>query len=260
MTPIEKLAYLSHTKTKAFKNKVQTAKELIAKNPDFAISASWGKDSTVMLHLACTVLSPLVINIRYPHWAERIADQDRVRDDFLNRPDAQSIRYHEEISPGLWDTFERFGLMIEHDDKVNRQATKWFDDNFNNAFLKAESITGAKGYFVGMRADESQRRAKNIKMRGKEYTRKDGRNMVLPLAGWNGQDIWAYIAAHDLPYLKIYDKAQNRDRQRSEIAMSSTMSAMLQANGEWALWREHYPDEYRAWMERWPELKKSAKF
>ena len=259
MTPIERLAYLAHTKTKAFKNKVQVAQDLISKHPDFAVSASWGKDSTVLLHLACMAINPVkVVNIRYPHWAERIADQDRVRDEFLTRQDAQAIHYHEEISPGMWDTFERFGLLIEHDNQTNRQATKWFDDNFNQAFLKAEKVTQAKGYFVGMRADESQRRAKNIQMRGKEYTRKDGRNMVLPMAGWNGQDIWAYMVLHELPFLKIYDKAQNRDRQRSEIAMSSTMSAMLQSNGEWQLWREYYPDEYRAWMEKWPDLKKMS--
>ena len=130
-------------------------------------------------------------------------------------------------------------------------ATAWFDRQFNAAF---DAIKVA-GHIVGMRAGESQRRAWNILKRGVHYQRQDGRRMLLPLAGWSGKDVWAYTATHNLPYLRIYDHATyDRDRQRSEIAMSNPGSQRLHAHGEFQAWQMCYPAEFQAWCDRWPEL------
>ncbi|MDY0136360.1 MAG: hypothetical protein RBS36_04235 [Thiomicrospira sp.] len=51
-----------------------------------------------------------------------------------------------------------------------------------------------------------------------------------------------------------YDVSTHVDFDLTDL----TISTMLQATGEWQLWREYYPDEYRAWMERWPDLKKMS--
>lgn len=66
---------------------------------------------------------------------------------------------------------------------------------------------------------------------------------------------WAYTATHNLPYLRIYDHATyDRNRQRSEIALSSTQNRRLHAQGEFQAWQMCYPAEFQAWCDRWPEL------
>lgn len=84
MDNLERVGYLAHTMSAAFKRKVAAAQELIAKHPDYGVSVSWGKDSVVLLHLAASVLDDCpALNVRYPHWAERLADHDRVRNETL---------------------------------------------------------------------------------------------------------------------------------------------------------------------------------
>ena len=251
MTPLERAGYIAHGRTAAHRNKVARAMSLIAEHRDYAVSISWGKDSGVMLHMAAMACPTIrVINIRYPHWAERLADHDRVRDEMLARPEMAAVRYIELPAPGMWQAYEKFGIH-DNDTTGGRAATAWFDRQFNAAF---EAVEGA-GHIVGMRAGESQRRAWNILKRGVHYQRQDGRRMLLPLAGWSGKDVWAYTATHGLPYLRIYDHAiYDRDRQRSEIALSSTQNRRLHAQGEFQAWQMCYPAEFQAWCDRWPEL------
>lgn len=250
MSPIERAAYLAHSQSRGYRKRVDVARALIAEHPDYAASVSWGKDSVAMLHLVRDVLGDgcKAINIRYMHWAERLADHDHVRDITLNRPDMAGLVYHEEIAPGMWQAYELYGYASDTDHPSARAATTWFDTQFNAAFARAEDTTGAAGHFVGMRGAESRNRTLNIRMRGVDYERKDGRRIALPIATWSGQDVWAYLVAHDLPWLMIYDhSSQSRDRQRSEMAMSNPNAAMLQARGEFEVWRDVYPREYQAW-------------
>ena len=102
MTPLERAGYIAHGHTAAHRNKVARAMRLIAEHRDYAVSISWGKDSGVMLHMAAMVCPNIrVINIRYPHWAERLADHDRVRDEMLARPEMAVVRYIELPAPGM---------------------------------------------------------------------------------------------------------------------------------------------------------------
>lgn len=252
MTPLERMGYLAHAQTAAHRRKIAQARDLIAAHPDFAVSVSWGKDSMVLLHLAATVLPQVqAVNIRYLHWADRLADHDRVRDETLCREDLQGVRYREIDCPGMWQVYERFGVH-GLESKEGAAALRWFNQQFNAAFEQADCA----GHIVGMRADESTRRKRLIKTRGQYYERADGRKMLLPLAWWSGRDVWAYLVAHDLPAMRIYDFAvQHRDRTRSDIAVGDADSMTLARYGEFQAWQDCYPAEFNAYCDRWPCLR-----
>lgn len=253
MTPLQRAGYIAHAQTVSYRRKVAEASALIARHPDYGVSVSWGKDSVVVLHLASQVLPECkAVNVRYPHWAERLADHDRVRDETLAM--LPSVQYRETLCPGMWQMYEKHGLGGEGQADSN-QAVAEFGREFQSAIDRLTRESAIDGHFVGMRADESYNRTRLVRMRGKEYAKANGENICLPLAGWSGTDIWAYHILHDLPHLRIYDMpADTRERQRSEMAMGSTKNRILAAHGEYAAWRKCYPREYQAWIERWPEL------
>lgn len=253
---IERLGYLAHAQTASYQSKVDKALALIASHDDYAVSVSWGKDSIVLLHLCATVYPNITaLHGRYGNINEHIADTDRVRDAMLMLlPD---IDYHEIPIAGEWDMFERaggaFGIPVTD---AQKQAYKWWVDNKWSA-KSADALAkhGKNGSFVGMRQEESKARRMTIAKRGKDYTKANGDKMCLPLAHWTGKDIWAYIFSHNLPYLTAYDNANtNRERVRSEFVFSGQSADALKRHGVWQDWQKCYPNEFNAWMARFPEL------
>lgn len=257
MKPIDRAAYLARARTKPFRRLVDQAVALIATHPDFAVSTSWGKDSVVLLHLAAQVLPGLrVLNARYPNPAERFADMDRVRDLALAHPGLQGIIYREVDTPGEWEMYERAGGgFSDAVDAHQREATKWWKDNFVRNMGAALEALGCRGTFLGLRAEESHARRMNILVRGDDYARADGSAVCLPLAKWTGADVWTYQVAHDLPWLRIYDSAHcGRERARSGFVFATGGAGAIRRHGVWEDWERVYPDEFRAWLRRFPEL------
>ena len=257
MRAIEKAAYIA--KYALLSKKTDKACALISDHPDYVVSTSWGKDSVVCLHLAATVHPHIpIINARYPNPAERFADMDVVRDKVLSRSDMQSVRYLEVDTPGEWEMYERAGGgFSQAETAIQREATKWWKDNFTENMRKARDSFDCIGVFLGLRAEESHARRMNIAVRGNDYEQKSGDLIALPLANWKGCDIWSYIAAHDLPYLRIYDQATcGRERARSGFVFATGGAGAIRRHGVWDDWRRVYPQEFNAWLKRFPELDK----
>lgn len=73
---------------------------------------------------------------------------------------------------------------------------------------RVEAWQAAAGFdlgIVGVRAAESWGRRWNWRRRGALYDAPEGGRRCTPLAGWTGADVWAAIAAFDLPYNPAYD-------------------------------------------------------
>lgn len=143
------------------------------RNPPVVVSLSWGKQSTVMAHLAYTQIDP---SIRCVFFAEPgcnlIADFDATRDAFLAR---WPIHY-EEVFNTLLGPSEAAALH-----------RAWND---------------VGGTFLGLAAEESRGRARTCQLGWIRW--KDGTRRCTPLAKWTWRDIAAYHAAHDLPCLSTY--------------------------------------------------------
>lgn len=259
MKPIDRARYLADYARPRMERLIGAAAQLIAAHPDYAVSTSWGKDSVVLLHLAAQVLPGLrVLNARYPNPAERFADMDRVRDRVLAREDMQGATYREVATPGEWEMYERAGGgFAQAETPAQREAARWWKDKFTAHMGAAQAELGCNGAFLGLRAEESHARRMNILVRGDDYARADDTAICLPLARWSGADVWAYLVAHGLPWLRIYDEGScARERARSGFVFATGGAGAIRRHGVWEDWRRVYPDEFRAWLHSFPELDK----
>lgn len=236
---------------------IDKAKSAIAKHPTHAISTSWGKDSVALLHLCASVFDRIVVvNARYPNAAERFADMDRVRDLVLSRPDMTKVNYVEVSTPGEWEMYERAGGgFSEAITAAQKSAVRWWKENFETNMRKAIEKFNCAGVFLGLRADESHARRMNVIMRGQEYTKQNGTEVCLPIAKWSGLNIWSYLVAKELPWLRIYDEAScERERARSGFVFATGGAGAIRRHGVWEDWSRVYPNEFRAWLNKFPEL------
>lgn len=183
MDNIEKEGYLAYALLPQFKKKIDKALILI-KNTlllgESTISISWGKDSTVLLHL-CQRIKPDIIATHFYH-PERdlIANFSVVENQYL-------ALYPTNLST----------IILEGDhlpNKVNK-VKLWETYPVN---------------FIGLRKNESKNRKITILQNGLLYQYKEKGYRCCPLGFWNDMDIWAYIFYYNLPYLSIYDKGAKR--------------------------------------------------
>jgi len=259
MKAIEKAAYLAHSKTKGYLNRLDRTRDLISKHPGYCSSVSWGKDSVAMVHLATQTLGEhRAINARYPNHNERFRDMDEVRDALLNRDDMRTINYQEVDTPGEWEMYEREGGggFLTAETKKQREVCRWWKDNFVSNLEAASLSMGADGHFVGLCAEESRGRRMCLYVHGQSYERADGMKIALPMGWWSAKDIWAYHVVNNLPSLIIYDlSAEGRCRARSGFVFSTTGTEnTLPRHGVWKEWERIYPDEFNEWIAAFPRL------
>lgn len=199
------------------------------------VSFSGGKDSTVLLHIARTLfpsIPAVYINtgLEYPEirsFVRTIDNVEHVRPaipfyEVLNKYGYPVIS--KEIAQKVYEIRTTGSTKLRNkrlygDEKGNgRLSAKWhhlIDAPFPishhccNVMKKApiaryERRTGRKPIIGTMTGDSALRNTAYLKKGCNSFTGK--RPMSTPLAFWSTDDIWAYIAEHNLPYSSIYDK------------------------------------------------------
>ena len=214
-----------------------------------------------MLALASETLDEvLCVNARYPNPNERFADMDRVRDGVLAK--LPNVRYLEARPPGEWEMYERAGgFFVEPSTDEQREAARWWRFSFESAMRDAQDEIGAHGVFMGLGARESFARRLNYLVRGDSYERKDGLRVALPLSDWSARDVWAVLVSRGMSWLRVYDVAyEGRERARSGFvfATGGNDPDVARRLGAWQSHKIAYPEEFRAWCERWPEMRMFA--
>lgn len=197
---------------------VAEIRRFVAAGPCYA-GTSWGKDSTVLCH-------PLAVGrVAVPvyHFVVRghdSAETDAVRDGFLAR---WPLDYHE----------------IECD--AIRTATGWD--------LKQTKIEAAEAgiplphrlrWMHGLRLDESFVRKLFFRKFGLSSPRSCG-----PIGWWSGEDVFGYLALHDLPTHASYAMLGGGRWPREHLRVSPVGGTMGDQFGrrEWEL--EYYGDVLR---------------
>ncbi len=141
------------------------------------VACSFGKDSSVMLHLILKQ-KPDIPVVFASHPETRILDNyEKVIQYWLKH----GINYHEVFCEG--------GLIKVKHDQRNRMAA-WSDQ--------------WDAFFVGIRSQESFGRRISLKKYGMFHRLTSGKIKVSPLADWKTEDIAAYTAFHNLPLLSKY--------------------------------------------------------
>jgi len=184
---------LLYAKMPAFKNLLIRTSEFIrtalvkVKNP--YVACSFGKDSSVMLHL-----------IRF--------ENPNIQVVFVEYEETVLLDNYEDVIR-QWGDINLYRLFVqsEIDDEVNEKdiLPEWASKN------------GYDAAFVGIRSEESKGRRISIKKHGKIYTAKTGQTRICPLADWKIKDIAAYCYTYQLPLLESYVKSGISERTTTGI-------------------------------------------
>jgi len=102
---------------------------------------------------------------------------------------------------------ERYGIKVEAytGEWVPGQ---WATDPDRCCFLRKvepleRALAGAECWISGVRREQSPDRANTEEL---DWDPRHGLWKANPLATWTERDVWAYIAAHDLPYNPLHDQ------------------------------------------------------
>jgi phosphoadenosine phosphosulfate reductase len=106
-----------------------------------------------------------------------------------------------------WRAFEeRWGVEVEVvDAKADPPWTggEHCCSNGAKAAALGEALDGAAAWVTGLRREQAPTRATVETL---AYDDAHGLWKVNPLADWTDKDVWAHIAAHDLPYNPLHDQ------------------------------------------------------
>ena len=250
-TALLRAAWKASATTPRFCATIDKSALAIRQHPTYAVSISWGKDSVAMLHLACRTLGHVVaVHGRYSA-NEELQDIPEIRDKVLGLL-GSSVTYIEVPVWGDWEIFERAGrFFLEPETPEERAILKAWKAEFVAAIEGAAVAAGAAGVMIGMSAHESHGRRMNIAVRGEHYPASGRVPTLLPLARWSADDVCAYHAAYDLPWLRIYEQADDPRRARSEFAFAAGGGDAIRRHGAWEAWRAAYPELWGRWQARW---------
>lgn len=144
------------------------------KNP--YIACSFGKDSSVMLHLIETIKPGVLVK-------------------FVTHPETRLLGNYDEIL--AWWVKSNIQEIYLHRD--NAKETR------GNTQRDALEESEHDSFFVGLRAEESKGRAMTLKTHGQfSQQKRTSKYRICPVAWWSEKDIEAYAAVHEIPMLKKY--------------------------------------------------------
>lgn len=190
------------------------------------VSTSWGKDSTVVAHLAatCGLVLPLVY-VRMRRWES--PECVLVRDRFLAEH-GDGVDYHEywvDGGPRWWDDVD---LRQRSGSHVGRQ------------FAEADRHHGSR-HVSGVRAEESRMRDMVLARWGEA-----GPSACRPIGRWSAVDVFAYLCSRDLPVHPAYAMSQGGRLDRRWLRVSP-IGGITGAHRQRSGWEEvYYPDVVRS--------------
>ena len=240
--------------SRAFRSRAEESLRLLMDLPKLGpclVSTSWGKDSTVLAHLALEAWGS--VDLFHVEYLDALPGDEPVKAAALADP---RVTYHEVPPRPLAEVvswFQRVGLPHDRDSAAQADvvaeakrgpAATWAADH------------GFAVTVLGLRAEENQRtRGVSLRTRGPVYRLKSGMWHANPLAWWTGRDVWAYIFSRDLAYnQRVYD-AETHGLTRERIRSTGFLSPDGAADRGTAAWlRFHFPDQWVALCRDFPEM------
>jgi len=191
-------------------------------------STSWGKDSTVAIHLAHTILG-----LGFRVWNIRVVPNrnpycDIVRDVFLNK---YKCNYYEVVIDYTYIIKARLTL-----DDYNKETDKLW----RGAIKQISKEAGTARHCLGVRADES-----NVRLLRCLRWKNNSPNGCAPLAWWSAADVFAYLHKFNLPVHPNYAMLGGGrwDRHYLRVAEIGDSHGRGIGRDEWE--KEYYSDILR---------------
>lgn len=244
--------------TSAYKRRIARAREIVAEASQLVplgralvVSTSWGKDSTVMLHLALEVLrEPLLCRVIAAHiaspvelsggehvsqwFAERYSD----RLEIVNIPPRYSVEeYVDRLRAigGTWVERNAFGTEVTTSTQSQGRKAKV---ELADEWLRE---TGHPVQCLGIRCEESVVRRMVAGKYGPILHKASGWANCYPIIYLRTEDIWAYIWQHRLPYHRLYD-CETHGWTRRTLRNGGYLTLPCAEKVPWL--RKHFPEEW----------------
>lgn len=242
MTPTERAAFLSHSLTARYARAVREARDIIANavatDGQWCVAFSTGKDSTVVLDLACQLIPDIPV-----FWL----------DDGWDYP--ESIQFLEETERGLGRRIGRIWVPVS--DPFWRRVGYSGDDPTRDhpSDMPFEEWTSSYNCLVGVRSQESAARRMTVRRYGTFYYSTPWKHwQAFPLAHWRHDDVWAYIAANDIAYNPVYDKQAELGVPLAErrVGPLTTAATLKDRNTSWI--RRGWPELYNRFIQAFPHI------
>lgn len=160
---------------------------LRVKNPYLA--CSFGKDSSVMLHLVFNQMPGIQVKFLGKKETSLIDDYDSIIEHWSNK-----------------------GVLVDRITYIG-----WLEGAKQKGIAKNIQADGYDSFFVGIRKDESVARRITLKKDGKFFLMKDGKMRIAPLADWTTKDIATYMISNNLPVLDAYKREGFEARTTTNI-------------------------------------------
>jgi len=249
---------LLYAKLPIFRKRIEKANEIIdralemIKNPYLA--CSFGKDSSVMLHLVLQKKGDIpIVFINQGECAEW-PDTYKLRDKLIKEWNLNYIELH---PPSLFSLYEKYGISwIDGGQEIENKICEDLIYKPARELIKKWNFDGV---FMGLRKEESRSRFMSGATRGPIYKVRNiyksekGIFHCTPLLNWKGQDIWSYITSKNIPFNEIYKKTKFATRDRIRNApWSGTTSANL---GRLKFLEYYYPDLFNKFVKKFPRIR-----
>jgi 3'-phosphoadenosine 5'-phosphosulfate sulfotransferase (PAPS reductase)/FAD synthetase len=154
------------------------------------VACSFGKDSSVMLHLILEIKPDIQIKMLGKSETFLIDDYDEV------------IKWYE----------TNFKCKVE---RITYKG--WLEGGTKKGIANNMQAENNDSFFVGIRQEESVARRITLLKNGKFYKMKDGKIRISPMSIWTVNDIAAYMVSRKLPILKAYQREGFEARTTTNI-------------------------------------------
>jgi len=185
------------------------------------ISCSFGKDSSVLLHLMLSVKKDIPVYCFVCEQTEMLDNYDEVIGFWVDKCNLQLIDFDQSNSL-----------------KINKMS-------------KLSKSIDCDSFFNGIRAEESKNRRIALRKYGKFHLMKSsGKYRIAPLAWWETEDIMTYVLNQDLPLLDTYKAIGGAGRTGTFLpnANSLTLNSALQSL------KLKSVSDYNKMLKKYPEL------
>lgn len=222
-----------------YKRRVERAKAVIKEALDMGINwyvaCSAGKDSTVLAHMV-SLLSPGI-----EVWSEKDCFDFPEEKEYIQALAAKYSWNLNIVTPqaNLYEAIKKIDVCED----LHSRGTE-FSDNFFYRLI-AEQEKRFNGVFLGLRAEESNGRARNFRVRGHTYQRKNTKWTCNPLSTWKADDIFAYLVSHEIPILPVYFCTKFVDGDPGKIRKSWFLPSARAAEGHCVWLKYYYPELFQ---------------
>lgn len=222
----------------------------LVQHPATYVAWSGGKDSTALAHLAHTV-RPGIPVVHYasgmdfpetPLYLARVAGMFGWAYESIATGDALA----EMIRQGTWD--HRSTVDADYDG-----AAYW------QALVTGPAAEAHRRYgdamLIGLRAEESTKRARSLRLHHRGLRRADGTHSTAPLGLWEAADVWAYHHQHEIPEHPVYTRLVELGAPDAALRLDVVVSSNAVRSGRLMWLRRGWPDLWREYQRLLPRMR-----